>query len=73
MSFAESFLHKLYNPNAMVPCCVFGEETFAGRGDVRVSNVGENLRGAAIAGMEHNAHAELISGAFEANCDHLSV
>lgn len=70
MSFSESFFHEFYNPRAVVFCRIFGEKTLSRRGDIGVTDVGEDLRGAAILGMQHNAHAQFVGGAFEADGDH---
>ena len=50
---------------------VFGEETFAGGGDEGVADVGEGNGGtAAFGGVEDEADAEFVRGAFEAEGYH---
>ena len=52
---------------------VFGEEAFTRRGDEGVSDIGEDGGRAAFVRVEDQAHAELVGGAFEAECDHCAI
>lgn len=49
---------------------IFWEEALARRGDIGVTDVGEDSRGAAVFGMDHDAHAEFVGGAFETDSYH---
>lgn len=73
MGFSESFLDEFYNPRPVVFCCIFGEKSLSRRGDIGVTDVGEDLRGASIFGMQHNAHAEFVGGTFETDGDHIEL
>jgi len=66
----ERLLDQPDYPLAVVPGRVLGQEALAGRGDVGVADVGEHLRGAAVVGVQHDAHAQLVGGALEADGDH---
>lgn len=68
--FAEGSLDQSHDPGAMVSGGILGEKALAGRRDVGMSNIGEDLRGAAIIGMQHDAHAELVGGAFQTDGEH---
>jgi hypothetical protein len=50
--------------------CILGQEPLAWWGDVGVTDIGEDLRGAAMLGMQHDADAQFVGRAFHANCDH---
>ena len=35
-----------------------------------MSDIGEDLRGTTILGMQHDADTQFVGGAFHTNCDH---
>jgi hypothetical protein len=55
-------------PFLVVDCGVSGEETLAGRGDVCVADIREDV-GGPVRAVEDDADAELVCGALEADRD----
>jgi hypothetical protein len=68
--FLQCLLYKLHNPRAVVARCILGQKPLAWWGDIGVTDIGEDLRGAAILRMQHDTDAQLVSRAFHADCDH---
>jgi hypothetical protein len=54
----------------VVPRSIFGKKPLTWRGDIGVTNISKDPRGAAILGMEHNAHPKFVGGAFESDSNH---
>lgn len=54
----------------MVTGSILGQKALARRGDICMADIGQDPGRAAILGMEHEAHAEFVGRAFEANSDH---
>lgn len=68
----ERAFHQRHEPVAVVFGGVLGEEAFAGRGDVRVSDVGEDL-GGCTGEVANKADAEFVGRAFESEGNHRLV
>jgi hypothetical protein len=54
----------------VVPRSIFGKKPLTWRGDIGVTDISKDPRGAAILGMEHNAHPKFVGGAFESDSNH---
>lgn len=68
--FPEGSLDQSDYPGAMMSGGILGEKSLARRRDIGMPDIGEDLRGAAIIGMQHDAHAELVGGAFQTDGEH---
>lgn len=68
--FCQGVPHEPDDPCPVMLCGVLGKKAFSGRGNESMADVGEDLSGAALGGMQYHADSELVGRTLKTKCNH---